>query len=104
VRVILGGTFEPGIVEQDDAAIIERAIQDLNVAAGLSRRPDFTRVWRLRQVLPQYELGHDRRVRTLEEAVAKRLRLHLLTIGQRGIGLTDCIRNATALAAAIGPA
>jgi oxygen-dependent protoporphyrinogen oxidase len=104
LRSILGGTFEPAVVDQDDAAVVARTVGDLRLVAGLSRQPDFARVWRLRQVLPQYHLGHERRVRVLEEAVAKRLRLHLLTIGQRGIGLSDCIRNATALAAAIGPA
>jgi oxygen-dependent protoporphyrinogen oxidase len=104
LRSILGGTFEPGVVDEDDPAIISRTVRDLRLVAGLARDPDFAKVWRLRQVLPQYRLGHERRVRALEEAVARRLRLHLLTIGQRGVGLSDCIRNATALAAAIGPA
>jgi oxygen-dependent protoporphyrinogen oxidase len=104
LRAILGGSFEPRILDQSDARITDRAVADLNLVAGLNTRPDFTAVWRLPQVLPQYELGHERRVRAIEEAIARRLRLHLLTVGLRGIGLTDCIRNATALARSIGPA
>jgi oxygen-dependent protoporphyrinogen oxidase len=104
LRVLLGGTFEPAIIDMDDFTIVQRALDDLRSCAGLSSQPDFTAVWRLRQVLPQYELGHQRRVRAIEEALAKRLRLHLLTTGIGGIGLADRIRNATALATAIGPA
>jgi oxygen-dependent protoporphyrinogen oxidase len=104
LRVLLGGTFDPGIVDLDDFTIVHRAVADLQACAGLSCQPDFTAVWRLRQVLPQYELGHERRARAIEEALAKRLRLHLLTMGIGGIGLADRIRNATALATAIGPA
>jgi oxygen-dependent protoporphyrinogen oxidase len=104
LRAILGGTFEPGVVELDEAIVVERTLADLRLITGLERRPDFTAVWRQRQVLPQYELGHERRVRAVEEAMARRLRLHLLTTGLRGVGLSDCIRNATTLARSIGPA
>jgi oxygen-dependent protoporphyrinogen oxidase len=104
LRVILGGTFQPHAVDQDEAALVDQAVGDLRLIAGLAAPPDFTAVWRLRQVLPQYHLGHERRVSAIEHAAAKNLRLHLLTIGLRGIGLADCIRNATALANTIGPA
>ena len=104
LRVLLGGTFEPGAVERDDAALVAHALGDLRTIAGLKAEPDFTAVWRHRQVLPQYEVGHERRASAIEAAVAKNLRLHLLTVGLRGVGLSDCIRNAAALANKIGPA
>jgi oxygen-dependent protoporphyrinogen oxidase len=104
LRVILGGTFEPHAVDKEEAALVDQAVGDLRTIAGLNVPPDFTAVWRQRQVLPQYHLGHERRVRAIESAAAKNLRLHLLTIGLRGIGLADCIRNAAALARTIGPA
>jgi oxygen-dependent protoporphyrinogen oxidase len=104
LRVILGGTFQPDAVERDDAALVALARGDLRTIAGLEAEPDFTGVWRMRKVLPQYEIGHERRAAAIEAAVAKNLRLHLLTIGVGGIGLADCIRNAAALARTIGPA
>ena len=104
LRVIVGGTFEPAAVERDDAALVAQALGDLRTITGLNVNPDFTVVWRHRQVLPQYEVGHERRADAIEAAMARNLRLHLLTIGLGGVGLSDCIRNATALARKIGPA
>ena len=104
LRVIIGGTFDPHAVDKEESALVDQAVADLKTIAGLRVPPDFTAVWRMRQVLPQYLLGHERRVRAIETAAAKNLRLHLLTIGLRGIGLSDCIRNAAALARTIGPA
>jgi oxygen-dependent protoporphyrinogen oxidase len=104
LRAVLGGTFAPRLVDEDEPTLVERTVADLRLIAGLDRTPDFSAVWRLRQVLPQYQLGHEARVRTLEQAVAQHRGLHLLTVGQRGVGLADCIRNATALAGALGPA
>jgi oxygen-dependent protoporphyrinogen oxidase len=104
LRVIVGGTFEPAAVERDDAALVAQALGDLRTITGLAANPDFTVVWRHRQVLPQYEVGHERRADAIESAMAKNLRLHLLTIGLGGVGLSDCIRNAAALARRIGPA
>ena len=100
----MAGTFEPEAVERDDTALVAQALGDLRTIAGLSAEPDFTAVWRHRQVLPQYEVGHEKRASAIEAAVARNLRLHLLTVGLRGIGLSDCIRNAAALARTIGPA
>jgi protoporphyrinogen/coproporphyrinogen III oxidase len=104
LRVIMGGTFEPGAVDRDDQALVAQALDDLRTIAGLDAKPDFTGVWRMRQVLPQYLIGHERRAAAIEAAVAKNLRLHLLTIGVGGVGLSDCIRKAAALAHTIGPA
>jgi oxygen-dependent protoporphyrinogen oxidase len=103
LRVILGGTFEPGILDEDDAALVGRAVDDLQLM-GLKAEPDFAAVWRHRDVLPQYELGHERRVQAIEEALARVPRLHVLGMALRGIGLSDCIRNAAALARTIGAA
>ena len=70
--------------------------------AGLARSPELAAVWRHRRVMPQYRRGHERRARAVEAEVARHPGLHLLGIGLRGIGLSDCIRNAAALARQIG--
>jgi hypothetical protein len=49
-------------------------------------------------------VGHSGGPSAIEAAVAKNLRLIYVTVGLRGVGLSDCIRNAAALANKIGPA
>ncbi len=103
LRVILGGTFDPRLVDRDDRALIDHAVGDLRLAAGLTAVPAFAAVWRHRDVIPQYHLGHERRARAIEAALPPGL--HLLGMSLRGVGISDAIRNAEALkvAAASGP-
>jgi protoporphyrinogen/coproporphyrinogen III oxidase len=99
VRAILGGTFDPAIVDADDRAIVSQAIADLRRVAGLRREPDFTAVWRHRAAIPQYDLGHAERVRAADAALARLPGLHVLGHALRGVGVGDCIKAAAALAA-----
>src|SRR5262249_614898 len=46
LRVILGGTFDPGAIGETDDATIARACNDLGTIAGLDRSPDFGAVLR----------------------------------------------------------
>lgn len=98
LRVIIGGTFDPDAVDSDDAALIEQAVADLGLIVALKTKPDFTFVCRHRRVLPQYELGHERRIRVVEIAANQLPGLHLIGMGLRSFGLADCIRDATAVA------
>ena len=60
LRALLGGTFDPGLVDADDATIAAQAVGDLRRAAGLAREPDLVDVWRARPGIPQYDLAHAR--------------------------------------------
>jgi len=101
LRVIMGGTFHPDVVAEQEGTLVDRAIAELGVIAGLRVRPEVTATWRLPQVLPQYRLGHEQRARDAEAELARLPGLHLLGTGLRGSGLADCIRNATALASSL---
>jgi oxygen-dependent protoporphyrinogen oxidase len=99
LRALLGGTFDPGLVDADDATIAAQAVADLRRAAGLARDPDFTDVWRARPGIPQYDLSHADRVRAVDDAVARLRGLSVIGNALRGVGVNDCIAAATRLAA-----
>jgi oxygen-dependent protoporphyrinogen oxidase len=98
LRAILGGTFDPGIVDESDDAISARVVADLGRLAGLSRRPDLIRVWRHRDGIPQYGLGHAAKVAAADADLARHPGLYLIGHTLRGVGLNDCIATAAALA------
>jgi oxygen-dependent protoporphyrinogen oxidase len=98
LRAILGGTFDPGIVDESDDAIRDRTVADLRRLAGLTRDPDFVRIWRHREAIPQYGLGHAARVAEVDADLARHPGLHLIGHTLRGVGLNDCIASAAALA------
>jgi oxygen-dependent protoporphyrinogen oxidase len=97
LRAILGGTFDPGIVDENDDVIRDRTVADLRRLAGLTREPDFVRIWRHRDAIPQYALGHARLVAGADADLARHPGLHLIGHTLRGVGLNDCIAAAAAL-------
>jgi oxygen-dependent protoporphyrinogen oxidase len=99
LRALLGGTFDPGLVDADDATIAAQAIADLRRAASLTREPDFIDVWRARPGIPQYDLSHGDRVRVVDDAVARLRGLSVIGNALRGVGVNDCIAAATRTAA-----
>ncbi|HMF42248.1 MAG TPA: protoporphyrinogen oxidase [Polyangia bacterium] len=103
LRALLGGTFEPELVDADDGALAARAIGDLRRTAGLTRDPDFVDVWRARPGIPQYDLGHAERIRTVDAAVAQIPGLAVIGNALRGVGVNDGIAAATRLAAELSP-
>ncbi len=98
LRAILGGTFDPGIVDESDDVIRARTIADLRRLAGLTREPDFVRIWRHRDAIPQYALGHAALVAAADADLARHSGLYLLGHTLRGVGLNDCIAAGAALA------
>lgn len=98
LRCVRGGVFEPQVTEEDDATIIARTLSDLKIAMRLTVPPDLARVWRVREAIPQYRLGHDQAITTIETAAKRTPGLHILGNALRGAGVKDCIRNAALLA------
>jgi oxygen-dependent protoporphyrinogen oxidase len=97
LRALLGGRgpgFEPEIVDQTDEAIVARAVADLREVAGLSRSPDFARVWRHPGGIPQYLPGHMALVKSVNEGLRKRRGLYLIGHALRGVGVNESIRAA----------
>jgi len=101
LRAILGGTFDPTIVDESDESITALTVADLRRLAGLSRAPDFVRIWRHREGIPQYLIGHAARVAGIDAALTQHPGLHLLGHALRGVGLNDCIAAAAALVSQI---
>ena len=97
LRAILGGTFDPGIVDASDDVIRDRTVADLRRLAGLTREPDFVRIWRHRDAIPQYALGHASLVADADADLARHPGLHLIGHTLRGVGLNDCIAAAADL-------
>jgi oxygen-dependent protoporphyrinogen oxidase len=97
LRAILGGTFDPGVVDESDEVIRARTVADLRRLAGLTREPDFVRIWRHRDAIPQYALGHAALVAAVDADLARHPGLHLIGHTLRGVGLNDCIAAANAL-------
>ena len=102
LRALCGGTFDPGMVDADDAKIVGQVLGDLRRTAGLRRDPDVAQVWRARPGIPQYDRAHLGRLRAVDDAVARLPGLSVIGHAVRGVGVSACIGAATALVRDIG--
>jgi oxygen-dependent protoporphyrinogen oxidase len=94
LRSMMGGACFPAYISLSDDEVVARVRQDLQLTMGIDAVPEFIRVFRHPQAIPQYTVGHGKRLQALEE----RLKLHpgLILTGNsyRGIGLNDCVAAA----------
>lgn len=85
LRAMLGGAVDPEAPEMCDAGLVEQAREDLEKVMKLSLAPVFSKVVVWPRAIPQYELGHLSKVRTIEAELARRPGLFVGGNGLYGI-------------------
>ena len=94
LRSMMGGATNPGAIEFSDAEVRARTLADLNASMGIDAEPDFVRIFRHPQAIPQYTVGHSARVQALEESLLRFPGFYLTGNSFFGIGLNDCVHAA----------
>jgi oxygen-dependent protoporphyrinogen oxidase len=97
---MIGGATNPELCALDEATLLALLQDELRAILDLRAAPVFTRVWRHEQAIPQYTVGHSRRIAELEARAARLGPLVLAGNAYRGISLNDCVRNARPVAEA----
>jgi oxygen-dependent protoporphyrinogen oxidase len=93
VRVFIGGACQSELLDREDAALIEIAINQLRELIGAEGPPALCDVARWPQSMPQYHIGHLERVATIERAAAAWPGLALAGNAYRGVGIPHCIHS-----------
>ena len=94
LRSMMGGACFPEYVKLSDDEVVDRVRKDLNLTMGIDSAPEFVRVFRHPQAIPQYTVGHGARLAALEELLKLHPGLILTGNSYRGIGLNDCVAAA----------
>ncbi len=93
LRVFLGGASDESVLEMTDEAVLATVRDDLRAILGLTTQPLFTRIYRWKQAMAQYEVGHLDRVEEIERLKKDVPGLSLIGNAYHGIGVPDCIRT-----------
>lgn len=103
MRGFVGGALDPGILDADDATLLERVRGELRDALGVTAEPVVARVSRSPRSMPQYRVGHLARVDAIEARLATLRGVALAGSAYRGVGIADCVKSGeTAAEAAFG--
>ena len=94
LRSMMGGATNPGASLLSDEEILNRTLADLRGIMGIEARPDFVRIFRHPQAIPQYLSGHARRLAAIEQRLPDHPGLFITGNALHGIGLNDCVHAA----------
>ena len=93
LRVFIGGALAEELAEQDEAALVRLAREELQAILGIAATPVLAKAYRWPKANPQYDLGHEERVAEIERSLANLPGLHLAGAAYHGPGIPDCIQS-----------
>jgi len=94
----IGGARNRALIEKKDEDILAEVLNDLNPMLGISDVPLFSKIIRHEKAIPQYNIGHGKRLERIENALYEFKGLHLLGNYLKGVSIADCVMNGVNLA------
>jgi oxygen-dependent protoporphyrinogen oxidase len=93
LRCFIGGARNEQVLQAPDEEIIGIVGKELGQIIKLTADPLFTRVYRRRNAMAQYGVGHLDRLQRIDGLLQSFPGLALAGNGYRGIGVPDCVRS-----------
>jgi oxygen-dependent protoporphyrinogen oxidase len=103
LRSMVGGARTPEFALLPDGQLIDRVRSDLQDILGLKEEPDFIRIFRHKRAIPQYNVGHAARLKSIDEKLQAHPGLLLTGNAFKGVSLNDCVVNAWNTAQSLFP-
>ncbi len=93
LRCFLGGTRDSQVLELSDDEVLKIVREELKEILGLAAEPLFSRIYRWKGAMAQYNVGHLERLARIESLLKQWPGLALAGNGYRGIGIPDCVHS-----------
>lgn len=101
IRCYVGGMGRDALIKLADEPLVRRVQEELASMTGLAAEPFYVEVSRWVHAMPQYTLGHLRRLDEIQKLLDPYPGLYLAGAAYHGIGIPDCIRDGTETAAKV---
>ena len=101
VRGYLGGAGREEVLREDDDALVRLVRDELGTLAGIRGNPVHAEVHRYPRGMPQYTPGHLERVAKIRSELTGWPGIAVTGAAYGGVGIPDCILDATTTAAAV---
>lgn len=97
LRSMLGGRRNPELALLPDEELISAVLTELKPLLNIKGEPEFVKIFRWHQAIPQYELGHEEKLMRIEKKLQKFPRLYLTGNAYKGVSVNDCVENSLIL-------
>ncbi len=97
-RTMLGGAGDPSAIDLSDSELWTTVEREIGPLLGIRGEPAFLRIYRWREGIPQFTLGHRERRSRLEQLAARHRGLYLVGNAYYGVSLNDCVKMALSVA------
>lgn len=94
LTAFIGGSRNPTIGDLDESELVDRVLSDLRPLLSIDGAPMFQNITRWRHAIPQYELGHNKRIERIDAALANQAGLYVCGNWRGGVSLADCVSSA----------
>ena len=98
IRAILGGDRRRDVLAWNDDKLIQSVRDQLKRLAGVDAEPRHSFVQRWPHAIPQYHVGHQAKLKRIEESLSRIPGLFLTGASYRGLAVADCVRDGNAVA------
>ncbi len=93
IRCYLGGVGREDVVFRDDQDIVHLVRKELRDILDITADPALSRIYRWKNAIPQYLVGHLDRLVEIEKRLIQYPGLCVTGSAYRGVGLPDCIHE-----------
>ncbi|WP_455209292.1 protoporphyrinogen oxidase [Kaarinaea lacus] len=98
LRTMVGGARAADYAVEDQDALADMVRSELASIMGIDATPDFVKTYRHGKSIPQYSLGHAKRLKAINQYLQKHPNLILTGNAYKGVALNDCVANAYRIA------
>ena len=93
LRLLLGGVGNESVEGMGDESIEVLVREEIKIILGIQAAPLFVRIFRHPAAIPQYHVGHLKRIEEVDSKLKRFPGLFLTGSAYRGIGVPDCIHQ-----------
>lgn len=98
LRVFVGGANNEPLVDLDDCEMLRIIQEELKDIMDLEGNPMFMKIYRWEKSMPQYLVGHLKKVGRIEKRTDLQPGLFLTGCAYKGIGISDAVHDAEIIA------
>lgn len=94
LRILLGGVLDPEVLELDDPQLLDAALDPVQDLLHIENTPAHVWIQRVREGIPQYDIGHIGRVHAMERLAETMPSLFFVGDSLHGVGINKVIARA----------